>query len=54
MCPYCFEYQDKLVDFSIENQTFIEDCEVCCSPIIVNVTINSDEEILVSTRTENE
>ena len=41
MCPYCFEYQDKLVDFSIENQTFIEDCEVCCNPIEFYISLSN-------------
>ena len=32
-CPYCFESGLKLIDFSINSQNFIEDCEVCCNPI---------------------
>jgi len=32
-CPYCFEQVSILVDPSIYDQSFIEDCEVCCNPI---------------------
>lgn len=32
-CPYCFEQVSILVDTSIMEQEFIEDCEVCCNPI---------------------
>jgi transcription elongation factor Elf1 len=38
-CPYCFEEQIKLVDFSISQQSFIEDCEVCCNPIEFIVSV---------------
>lgn len=38
-CPYCFEEQSKLVDFSIRQQVFIEDCEVCCNPIEFSIRI---------------
>jgi transcription elongation factor Elf1 len=39
-CPYCFEEQCKLVDFSINHQVFIEDCEVCCNPIEFSIRID--------------
>jgi len=32
-CPHCWEEQLKLVDPSVPEQSFIEDCEVCCNPI---------------------
>ena len=31
-CPYCWEEVSMLLDPS-QNQTYIEDCEVCCNPI---------------------
>lgn len=43
MCPYCFEDQFKLVDFSIKQQKFIEDCEVCCNPIEFNIQVRNGE-----------
>jgi hypothetical protein len=42
-CPYCWETISMLLDSSINNQTYIEDCEVCCNPISIEVTINDEE-----------
>ena len=40
-CPYCWQNQLKMVDPSIENQNFIEDCEVCCNPIEFNIELQN-------------
>ena len=33
-CPYCFEKISMILDVSVEGQqTYVEDCEVCCQPI---------------------
>ena len=32
-CPYCSETIDVVIDCSVEQQNYIEDCEVCCRPI---------------------
>ncbi len=44
-CPYCWQSQLKMVDPSIYDQNFIEDCEVCCNPIDFNIKV-SDNEII--------
>lgn len=36
-CPYCWQKISILLDPSIAQQNFIEDCEVCCRPIEINV-----------------
>lgn len=41
-CPYCGETIELVVDCSIERQTYIEDCEVCCQPIKLDVSIGAD------------
>ena len=41
-CPYCWELQNKLVDPSVFDQSFIEDCEVCCNPISFNLKISDN------------
>lgn len=33
-CPYCGEAVEALVDLSAGDQEYIEDCPVCCRPII--------------------
>jgi hypothetical protein len=36
-CPYCWEQVTMLVDTSVPDQEYVEDCEVCCNPIAVHV-----------------
>ena len=43
LCPYCNEQISLLIDPSIYHQQYIEDCEVCCSPMTVIVVWNSEE-----------
>ena len=38
-CPHCWQEQLKLVDPSIRNQNFIEDCEICCNPNKIQYTL---------------
>ncbi len=42
MCPHCWEEVSMLLDPSV-SQTYIEDCEVCCNPIEVNVSFQDGE-----------
>ena len=54
-CPYCGEAIELLIDDSIPEQEYIEDCQVCCRPITImqNTDIFSGE-MLVSVKHENE
>lgn len=45
-CPYCWENISMLLDSSIKQQTYIEDCEVCCNPI--QITSIFEAETLLS------
>ena len=36
-CPYCWEHIYFEIDLSIENQEYVEDCQVCCNPILLRV-----------------
>ncbi|MAI40975.1 MAG: CPXCG motif-containing cysteine-rich protein [Candidatus Azotimanducaceae bacterium] len=38
-CPYCGELLVVLIDPSIQNQEYVEDCQVCCRPILFDVSI---------------
>lgn len=42
-CPYCWQDISMLLDTSIDSQTYIEDCEVCCNPMQVSVKYNNSE-----------
>jgi len=41
-CPWCGESFELLVDCSQINQTYIEDCEVCCRPIDLRIVLDED------------
>jgi transcription elongation factor Elf1 len=42
-CPYCWEEISMLLDTSVRKQTYIEDCEICCNPIEINVRFENNE-----------
>ncbi len=42
-CPYCWEQISMLIDVSQNNQSYIEDCEVCCNPIKVSILVENQE-----------
>lgn len=39
-CPCCGEPITLLIDPSVDQQEYVEDCEVCCRPMIVTVTVS--------------
>jgi hypothetical protein len=51
-CPFCGETFTTLVDCSEEHQTYVEDCFVCCRPIVFHVTCNDGELVSVETARE--
>lgn len=42
-CPYCGEPIELLVDASAGSCSYIEDCQVCCRPIQVDVEVDGNE-----------
>ena len=53
-CPYCGERITLMADDSVEEQRYIEDCEVCCRPMEVHVTVDADGECRLEAHSENE
>ena len=53
-CPYCGESISILVDDSLPEQEYVEDCQVCCRPIVLDVVVDVDGGVVVSARSENE
>ena len=39
-CPHCGQSISVLLDLSVPDQEYIEDCEVCCRPIVINQVSN--------------
>ena len=53
-CPYCGELITVVLDCSIDSQTYIEDCQVCCRPINFSVTVDDEGYAEVRVSHENE
>ena len=35
-CPYCWQEISMILDLSSGDQSYIEDCEVCCRPLRIS------------------
>jgi hypothetical protein len=53
-CPYCAEAFETLVDLSAGASVYIEDCQICCQPIELQVelTLNGALAALTAQRTD--
>ncbi len=45
-CPYCGEEIEVEIDGSVERQRYVEDCSVCCKPMLL--VVECDENGLVA------
>ena len=43
VCPHCWEEISMILDLSVDAQEYIEDCEVCCKPIVISFTATDFE-----------
>jgi hypothetical protein len=41
-CPYCGEVSNVRLDLSAGSQSYVEDCQVCCQPMQMAVTVDND------------
>jgi hypothetical protein len=53
-CPYCGEPIELIIDCSVDEQAYIEDCAVCCRPMTVRVQVAADGVPSVQLSDENE
>ena len=53
-CPYCGEQIDVFVDCSVRRQEYIEDCSVCCRPIVITVVAGPEGVESIEVRTEDD
>jgi hypothetical protein len=45
-CPYCGEHFTTIVDASAGNQEYIEDCQICCRPILFALQFDDNAQII--------
>ena len=53
-CPYCGEPIELMIDDSAGDQRYVEDCQVCCRPINVEVSIDENAVLGVRCSTDND
>jgi hypothetical protein len=51
-CPYCWQTIEIVLDLSADDQRYVEDCSVCCRPIVISY--RTDGEALTSLEVEAE
>ena len=52
-CPYCWESIEVLVDCYVNRQEYVEDCSVCCRPIVITVVSSPGEVVSIDVRAED-
>ena len=53
-CPYCGESIRVLIDHQEAGQQYIEDCQVCCKPIVFKLALNEMGDVSVSVHDEDD
>jgi hypothetical protein len=47
-CPHCWETINLTLDLSVDGQSYIEDCPVCCHPLTVSYSAADGELVEVN------
>ncbi|SFM12675.1 CPXCG motif-containing cysteine-rich protein [Marinobacter zhejiangensis] len=53
-CPYCWESFVITVDPSEVEQRYVEDCQVCCQPIVISASFDAQGTLTVLASREND
>jgi hypothetical protein len=53
-CPHCSEIIELVVDLSAGGQQYVEDCAVCCRPIVVRSEVSDGQLVSLCAVMENE
>lgn len=51
-CPYCWEAIDITIDQSTGESSYVEDCQVCCQPIVISLNLNNKGAFDIATTRE--
>ena len=58
VCSYCSEAMTLLVDLSMladsSEMSYVEDCQVCCQPMLVKAAIDHQGELSVEVQRDND
>jgi Cysteine-rich CPXCG len=53
-CPYCWEVIEIVLDLSVAEQAYVEDCSVCCRPISIRYRTDEDGGVSVEAVADGE
>ena len=53
-CPHCWERIVVSVDTSVPEQQYVEDCSVCCRPMVVTCTAAEGRVVDIALAPESE
>ena len=53
-CPYCGESLEIVVDSFVSRQEYIEDCQVCCKPMTLRISIGDAGQPNIEVHGEND
>ena len=53
-CPYCGQSIELVIDYSAGEEEYVEDCSVCCRPIVISIEQDRDGRVSVNVRAEDE
>jgi uncharacterized protein YbaR (Trm112 family) len=53
-CPYCWESIEVALDLSVDEQRQVEDCSVCCRPIVIAYRAQDGELVALDAVAEND
>jgi hypothetical protein len=45
-CPWCAEVYGSMIDLTDSSRCYIEDCQICCQPIEVQLEVSEQGELL--------
>lgn len=54
LCPNCGESVEVLIDSSVEQQLYVEDCPVCCRPMLLSVSCDEFSGVSVTASCEDD
>ena len=53
-CPYCGESITVLIDLSAGDQSYVEDCAVCCRPMVIETGIEGGDIVSLQAKREDD
>ena len=53
-CPCCWETFEAVIDCSVNEQEYVEDCYVCCRPLVFQVQADGAFVIDIKVTSENQ